>query len=79
MSLSNKYNIPLETIQRMVKDGVISCSAVRYEEVYDAYKKYKAQNPDKSDSKIFCEMSDQMSDMTDSSIKKIVYIMGKRS
>jgi hypothetical protein len=78
MSIEKKYNIPLETVQRMVKDGVISCSAVRYEEVYEAYLKYKTSSPGKSDSQIFYAMSDQMN-MSDSSIKKIVYIMGKRS
>lgn len=78
MSISNKYNIPLETVKQMVKDGVISCSAARYDEVYDAYKKYKTENPDKSDSQIFYSMSDQMN-MSDSAIKKIVYIMGKKS
>lgn len=78
MSISNKYNIPLETVKKMVKDGVISCSAVRYEEVYEEYKKYKLASPDKSDSQIFYDMSDQMN-MTDAAIKKIVYIMGKKS
>lgn len=78
MSLSKKYNIPMETIQKMVNDGVISCSAVRYEEVFEEYKKYKLESPGKSDSQIFYEMSDQMH-MSDASIKKIVYIMGKKS
>lgn len=39
MSLSNKYNIPQETVNKMVKDGVISCSWPAYEQIYDMYRK----------------------------------------
>lgn len=38
MSISNKYNIPQETVNKMVKDGVISCSWPRYEEIYTMFK-----------------------------------------
>jgi hypothetical protein len=38
MILSNKYNVPQQTIDKMVKDGVISCSWPRYEQIYQAYK-----------------------------------------
>lgn len=31
--LSNKYNIPEETVSKMIKDGVISCSWSTYDEV----------------------------------------------
>lgn len=37
MSLSEKYNIPKATIQKMVNDGVISCSWPMYEEIYTMY------------------------------------------
>lgn len=37
MSLSKKYNVPSETIQKMVNDGVISCSWPMYEEIYTMY------------------------------------------
>lgn len=37
MSLSNKYNIPQETIKKMINDGVISCSWPMYEEIYAMY------------------------------------------
>jgi hypothetical protein len=37
MSLSEKYNIPKDTIQKMVNDGVISCSWPMYEEIYTMY------------------------------------------
>lgn len=42
MSLSKKYNIPNETVQKMVNDGVISCSWPMYEEVYAMYQKSMA-------------------------------------
>lgn len=31
--LSNKYNVPEQTIQNMIKDGVISCSWPLYDDV----------------------------------------------
>lgn len=37
--LSEKYNIPAETVNKMIKDGVISCSWSNYEEVYQLFKK----------------------------------------
>lgn len=37
MKLSNKYNVPQETIDKMVKDGVISTSWPMYEDVYNIY------------------------------------------
>lgn len=37
MKISNKYNIPQETIDRMVKDGFISCSWPRYEKIFEQY------------------------------------------
>lgn len=36
--LSDKYNIPEETIKMMLKDGIISCSAPFYQEVIFHYK-----------------------------------------
>lgn len=38
MKLSNKYGIPQETVDRMVKDGVISCLWPRYEKIYALFK-----------------------------------------
>lgn len=37
MSLSEKYHIPKETINKMVNDGVISCSWPKYEEIYEDF------------------------------------------
>lgn len=36
--LSDKYNVPEETIKMMLRDGVISCSVPFYEEVIFHYK-----------------------------------------
>lgn len=35
--LSDKYNLPPDTIKKMISNGVISCSWVGYEEVYKLY------------------------------------------
>ena len=42
--LSNKYNIPEETVKKMIRDGVISCTWAKYEEVYACYKSLSASN-----------------------------------
>lgn len=39
MSLSKKYNVPQNAINEMVKDGVISCSWPKYEEIYEDFKR----------------------------------------
>lgn len=39
--LSQKYNIPQDTVKKMIKDGVISCSWDNYEEVYKLWKEGK--------------------------------------
>lgn len=38
MSLENTYGVPRETIKKMVRDGVISCSIISHVEVWDMYK-----------------------------------------
>lgn len=72
MSLDKKYQIPEETIKRMVKDGVISCSIVRGYEVYDRYLEIKGLFPELSNSKIFIQMADEFK-MSDKNIDRIVY------
>jgi hypothetical protein len=39
MSLSSKYGIPEEKIKALIKDGWISCTATKYEEVVFIYKR----------------------------------------
>lgn len=57
MSLSKKYNIPKETVQKMVNDGVISCSWPMYEEIYDMYQRSMAVGG-KTKTEIFYEISE---------------------
>lgn len=57
MSLSEKYKIPRETIQKMVNDGVISCSWPMYEEIYAMYKKSMAIGG-KTKTQIFYEIAE---------------------
>jgi len=40
--LSEKYNIPPETVQKMIKDGVISCSWPTYDHIYELWKSGKS-------------------------------------
>lgn len=44
--LSNRYNIPEATIKQMIRDGVISCTWAKYEEVYSCYKSLSCSNVD---------------------------------
>ena len=39
MSLADKYGIPEEKIKLLIKDGWISCSVPKYEEVVYTYRK----------------------------------------
>lgn len=39
--LSEKYNIPPETVNKMIKDGVISCSWETYDEVIKLHREGK--------------------------------------
>lgn len=39
MTLSEKYGIPPEKIKLLIKDGWITCSAPKYEEVIYIYKR----------------------------------------
>lgn len=40
--LSKKYNIPAETVSKMIKDGVISCSWKTYDEVLKLHSEGKS-------------------------------------
>jgi hypothetical protein len=41
MTLSEKYGIPQSAVKAMMKDGWISCSVAKYEEVYIYYREKK--------------------------------------
>lgn len=78
MSLDKKYQIPAETIKNMVKDGVISFTAVRNHEIYDYYLSYKASNPSKCTMDIYQEVADHYS-LSGDSIRVIVTSFVKKS
>lgn len=59
MNLSNKYNIPQATIDKMIRDGLISCSWSRYEEIYNMYKKSMTV-PGAIKSHVVLEISDKV-------------------
>jgi hypothetical protein len=74
MSLSNKYNIPQSTVNKMVKDGVISCTWPRYEEVYDMYKSYSSSGKTKTE--IYYEIAERTR-ISEHTVKMIVLKMDK--
>lgn len=58
MSISNKYNIPEETVKKMVKDGIVYRCVAQMDEVYELFKSIKAKNPNKSKSEIYRDISE---------------------
>ncbi len=58
MNLSNKYNIPQDTVNKLVKDGVISCSWPMYEEIYQMFKK-SMTIPGSIKTKVVLELSEK--------------------
>lgn len=58
MKLANKYNIPQETIDKMIKDGIIACQWPRYEKIYEAYRK-AMQAPGAKKSHVVLELADK--------------------
>lgn len=61
--LSNKYNIPPETVNKMIKDGVISCSWPTYDRVYELHQSGKSTS--------------EISDMVNISQRAVQYILKK--
>jgi hypothetical protein len=58
MSLSNKYNIPEETFNKMVRDGVVNTKCVIADEIFELYKSIKSACPEKTKSDIYYQISD---------------------
>lgn len=58
MSLSKKYNIPQESVNRMIKDGWISCSAPTYEKIYEDFVKTSSSSC-KNVTAIYMEIADK--------------------
>lgn len=78
MSLDKKYNIPAETVHKMVRDGVISCFVIRDHEIYDAYNSRKAACPECRTWDIYCDVGAKFR-LTPEVVKKVVYLFGKKS
>lgn len=76
MSLAKKYQIPIETVKRMVKDGVISCSIDRNYEIYDYFLSMKSQNPLLANVDLITKVSENMH-VPESTVEKVVYTFGK--
>lgn len=76
MSLDKKYQIPIETVKRMVKDGVISCSIARNYEIYDYFLSMKSQNPLLANVDLITKVSENMR-VSESTVEKVVYTFGK--
>lgn len=74
MKISNKYNIPDATINRMVSDGVISSSWPMYEEVYSLFK--AAQGFGRSRQDIYSEIAEKKG-ISEYTVKAIVLKMDK--
>lgn len=75
MSLSEKYKIPKETIQKMINDGVISCSWPMYEEIYAMYKQSMSIGG-KSKTQIFYEIAEAKG-VSERTVKNIIYTVYK--
>lgn len=78
MSLDKKYNIPAETVKRMVNDGVISCSVLRHHEIFDVYQSIKAADPSRRTWDIYCDVANECH-VQPELVKKVVYLFGKKS
>jgi hypothetical protein len=57
--LSNKYNIPESAVKNMIKDGWITCSVSKWEEIYQCFKATK-QATGKCDQHVAVDVSAKM-------------------
>lgn len=71
MSLSKKYNIPQETVQKMVKDGWISCSVPAYEKIYEDFQA-SMNVGGKSVTAIYHEVADK-NHVSEKTVRDVVY------
>jgi len=77
MSLSNKYNVPEETIKKMVSDGILSTKWPMWETVCDLYKKIRNEHPDKSKESIYYDISEKTK-VNDRTVKQIIHRMADK-
>lgn len=73
MKLCNRYNIPQETINQMVKDGVISCTWPMYEEIYTMFESRKGT---KSKEQIYMDIA-EMKNMSPRTVRYMIEKIGK--
>lgn len=66
--LCDKYCIPVESLWRLYKDGVISCSWSGRDEIWEMYQKLKGS---KSQSEIIFEIS-QAKGVSESTVKQAI-------
>jgi len=76
MTIENKYNIPRETVQRMVNDGVIPCSVKRHYEIFDMFTRLKGECSTCTATAVMYEVSDKMNESFEN-VKKVIYKFGK--
>lgn len=74
MKLSNKYNVPQDTIDKMVRDGVISTSWPMYERVYEIYQDVKKKNLSRGE--IYLEVAERAR-ISEPTAKHIILKMDK--
>lgn len=75
MSLADKYNIPKATIQRMVQDGVLSCTWPMHEEVYEMFKKSMSAGG-KTKTEIYIEIAEKKG-LAERTVRGIIYDFSK--
>jgi len=68
--LSNKYNIPESTVKQMIKDGWITCSVSKWEEVYKCFKETQALTGKSKDAVAF-----DVAQKTGASYRNVLYIV----
>jgi hypothetical protein len=73
MSISNKYNIPPETVAKMVRDGLISCLSPRDEKICAMYSQLTSKGVNKM------EAYKQISDAENISERWVMSIIRKYS
>lgn len=78
MRLDEKYNIPKETIIKMVNDGVISGSMARNYEILEYYQLLKKSNPSMKINQIISNVAEDMRVST-ATVEKAVYTLRKNS
>jgi hypothetical protein len=78
MSLDKKYNVPEETVKRMIRDGVISCSIDRDYKIFDNCLSVKNANPSLSILEVFSNVAENLG-VNEASVMKAYYTIRKKS